>query len=128
VKAMADSQPMPDTTGGFGYDGSLHPNPQCPVCYGAGAQHLFTADVTRLSPQGRALFKGFGKNGELLTHDQLAARAQLSKVIGLDRSDAPSIARAAAAGAAVGAALGATVADALTPQQKMSAYLKMIEG
>jgi phage terminase small subunit len=127
VKAYQDGATLPSDAGGYGYDGSLHPSPACKRCDGAG-DHLFTADVTRLSPKARALFKGFGKNGEALIHDKLQARAQLSKILGLDRDDTSSVARAAAAGAAAGAALGVTVAEALTPDQRMTAYLKMIRG
>lgn len=127
TKALDESKPVPSDAGGYGYDGSLHPSPTCKRCDGEG-DHLFVADVTRLSGAARRLFKGFGKHGELLMHDQMQARAQLAKVVGLDRDDAPSIARAAAAGAAAGAALGITVATATTPEERMRAYLRLIEG
>lgn len=127
AKAHEEGKPLPSDAGGYDYDGSLHPSPTCKRCDGQG-DHLCTADVTRLSGAARRLFKGFGKHGELLMHDQMQARAQLAKVLGLDRDDAPSIARAAAAGAAAGAALGVTVATATTPEERMRAYLRLIEG
>lgn len=127
-EALALHKPLPSLDGGTGYDGALHPNPSCPQCFGAGAPHLFTADVTRLSPKARRLFKGFGKHGEVLLHDQMAARTHLSRILGLDRDDPANIAKAAALGAAAGATLGASVAAALTPEEKMRAYSRLIEG
>lgn len=128
AQAVADNKPCPSNAGGYGYDGSMHPDPSCPQCFGAGASHLYTVDVTKLPRAARRLFKGFGKSGELLVHDQMIARSQLSKILGLDREDGAAIARAAAAGAAAGAALGTAVADALTPEQRMAAYLRMVQG
>jgi hypothetical protein len=126
-KAVADGVQPPTAHGGFGYDGSLHPNPACPRCFGAGAPHLYTADVTRLSGKARRLFKGFGKNGEVLYHDQMLARAQLSRIMGLDGNDPQAVARAAAAGAAVGAAAGVEFAK-LSPADRARAYSRIIEG
>lgn len=126
--AVTSNKPCPSNAGGYEFDGSAHPEPSCPQCFGAGAQQLYTVDVTKLPRAARRLFKGFGKNGELLLHDQMIARSQLSKILGLDREDGAAIARAAAAGAAAGAALGTAVADALTPEQRMAAYLRMVQG
>jgi hypothetical protein len=125
--AAAEQTPLPSPDGGFGYDGSLHPNPSCARCFGAGAPHLYTVDVTRLSGKARRLFKGFGKNGELLMHDAMLARAQLSRMLGQDGSDPAAIARAAAAGAAVGAAAGVAFAE-LSPAERQRAYSRIIEG
>ncbi len=125
--AAAEDKPLPNLDGGTGYNGSLQPNPACPRCFGAGAAHLYTADVTRLSGKARRLFKGFGKNGELLMHDAMLARAQLSRILGHDSSDPAAIARAAAAGAAVGAAAGVAFAD-LSPAERQRAYSRIIEG
>ncbi len=126
-RAASQGKPLPEMLGGFGYDGSRTPNPTCPRCWGAGAEHLYTADVSRLSGKARRLFKGFGKNGEVLLHDQMLARAQLSRVLGLDGNDPAAIARAAAAGAAVGAAAGVEFAK-LSPAERQRAYSRIIEG
>jgi phage terminase small subunit len=123
----AGRAPEHDSSGGFDYDGSMHPAPDCPRCFGGGAAHLYTVDITRLPRREARLVKGFGKNGELLLHSQMEARSQLSKLLGLDRPDPRNIAREAAA-AAAGAAIGTSVAAALTPEERMRAYHTMLKG
>lgn len=77
---------LPEICGGFGFVLMRDPNPMCPSCCGAGHLHVIIADTTRLSPQGRKLYKGIRVKGngdrEVLMHDQLAARDQLHRLLG----------------------------------------------
>lgn len=84
--AERDREPMPDYAGGFGYDDTLDPVPECPECKGEGVERVIPKDTRNLSPSGRALFAGIEKTAQGLkvkTHDQLAALDKIGKHLGM---------------------------------------------
>lgn len=77
---------LPDYAGGFGYDDTLDPVPECPECRGEGVERVIPKDTRNLSPSGRALFAGIEKTAQGLkvkTHDQLAALDKIGKHLGM---------------------------------------------
>lgn len=84
--AIEASKPMPDGSGGHGFNGTLEPVETCPSCFGLGVGEVRVADTTKLSPSARKLFKGIkvSKNGtEVLMHDQQEARNLIAQCMGL---------------------------------------------
>jgi phage terminase small subunit len=55
----ADDHPsLPTDAGGFGYNATRAPNPECPECDGLGLSRVIVADLDSVSPGARALFDG----------------------------------------------------------------------
>ena len=84
--AERGGEELPDYAGGFGYDDTLDPVPECPECRGEGVERVIPKDTRNLSPSGRALFAGVEKTAQGLkvkTHDQLAALEKIGKHLGM---------------------------------------------
>ena len=84
--AERDREGIPDYAGGFGYDDTLDPVPECPECKGEGVERVIPKDTRNLSPSGRALFAGIEKTAQGLkvkTHDQHAALRDIGKHLGM---------------------------------------------
>lgn len=81
---------FPDALGGFGYDPQRGPNPKCTKCDGAGKTMGGVTDSTHWSIKARKLVKGVkqGKDSiEILMHDQMGARVELLKILGVYGKD-----------------------------------------
>lgn len=84
---------LPEYAGGFGFDQTQDPHPECPHCQGEGRKVTTVTDTRDLSEAGRALFKGtkVDRNGniEILMHDQHAARVLYGQLCGyqIDRKE-----------------------------------------
>jgi hypothetical protein len=81
---------FPDALGGFGYTPSKGPNPECAKCNGAGLVMSAVRDSRQWSTKARKLVKGVKQtpNGiEVLMHDQMQARIELAKILGLYGKD-----------------------------------------
>lgn len=79
-------EPLPDCTGGFGFDVTLDPNPLCPECNGVGVVREFLKDSRDFSPRAKALFAGVKatKYGlEVKFNDQTDALNQIAKHLGM---------------------------------------------
>lgn len=124
--AIAAKQPHPNMDGGFGFDGSLEPVPECPYCYGDGVRDVKIADTTKLTGGARLLYKGVKIKGngdiELLLHDQMAARDQLNRIMGAYKDGAGQAAVAPPSNAT------ATAAQAKTPEERVRGYLRLVAG
>lgn len=84
-KAMAASKPPPQDVGGYGYDDTLDPNPDCPRCNGAGIGRAFH-DTRDLTGAARRLFAGVkeGKFGvEVITRNQDDALKMVAQHLGM---------------------------------------------
>lgn len=79
--------PLPDGTGGMGFDPRLDPNADCPECLGAGVEHISVKDTRKLSPKARQLYGGVKvkKDGsiEVVTRNQDAALLNIAKYVGM---------------------------------------------
>lgn len=79
-------QPLPSDEGGYGFNFTFRPHPECSECKGEGHLDTFFADTRTLSRKGRRLFAGIKQtqNGmQVLTRDQDAALANLAKFYGI---------------------------------------------
>ena len=133
AKAIDEGRaPEHDSSGGYGFNGSLEPVSDCPRCHGDGIKVPVIADTTRLTGKARKLYKGarVKPDGsiEILLHDQLVARDQLNRALGIYRDDAANVARGAAVGAAAGAAVAVRAAermDSMTAEEAARLYLEL---
>lgn len=122
--AIQAKRPLPDMSGGFGYDGSLDPVPECPVCFGDGVRDVRVADTTKLTGAARRLYKGVKIKGngdiELLMHDQMQARDMLNRIMGAykDGATLPVTPQAAAQ----------AVEQVKTPEERQRAYLRLVSA
>lgn len=130
--------PLPDDTGGYGYDPQADPVITCPKCEGYGIERTIFADTTKLEGPARAILKGIKvseKGIEYQLHDVDKAKDRLLRATGSFGDDAASVARGAAAGAAAGSAAGAAAASKLaerikdmTQDEARRAYLTLVGG
>ncbi|AFH95564.1 terminase small subunit [Providencia stuartii] len=85
-KAMAASKAPPQDVGGYGYDDTLDPNPDCPRCNGAGIGRAHFHDTRDLTGAARRLFAGVkeGKFGvEVITRNQDDALKMVAQHLGM---------------------------------------------
>ncbi|MBV2190215.1 terminase small subunit [Providencia rettgeri] len=85
-KAMAANKPPPQDVGGYGYDDTLDPNPDCPRCNGAGIGRAHFHDTRDLTGSARRLFAGVkgGKFGvEVITRNQDDALKMVAQHLGM---------------------------------------------
>jgi phage terminase small subunit len=84
--SRAAAKPMPDYSGGCGYDRTRAPAATCPHCGGDGEWDTYIADTHSLSPAARKLFAGIKttNNGvEVKMRDQDGALANIAKYLGM---------------------------------------------
>ena len=77
---------QPKDTGGYGYDGTLDPNPDCPRCNGVGLSRPVFHDTRDLNGAERRLFAGIkeGKFGlEMITRNQDEAMKMVAQHLGM---------------------------------------------
>ncbi|WP_108477992.1 terminase small subunit [Providencia alcalifaciens] len=85
-KAMAANKSSPQDVGGYGYDDTLDPNPDCPRCNGAGIGRAHFHDTRDLTGSARRLFAGVkeGKFGvEVITRNQDDALKMVAQHLGM---------------------------------------------
>ncbi|UPS61659.1 MULTISPECIES: terminase small subunit [Providencia] len=85
-KATAASKPPPQDVGGYGYDDTLDPNPDCPRCNGTGIGRAHFHDTRDLTGAARRLFAGVkeGKFGvEVITRNQDDALKMVAQHLGM---------------------------------------------
>lgn len=78
-------EPLPDCNGGFGYDHTREPAPDCPYCGGEGESRIVPQDTRKLSPGGKILFQGVKqtKDGlQIILADRTKALENAAKIIG----------------------------------------------
>lgn len=86
-EATQDGAPLPDIAGGFGYNATKTPHPDCPSCDGRGIARTNITDTSALSPQARAAFEGIKetKQGlEIKMADKAQAAENFAKLSGFD--------------------------------------------
>ncbi|MDK9957291.1 terminase small subunit [Enterobacter hormaechei] len=69
AEAVAKKGKEPNDRGGYGYDHTREPNPDCPRCNGDGIGQPYFADTRKLSPVAALAYSGvkLGKNGVEIT-------------------------------------------------------------
>lgn len=81
-----DGVKPPEDPGGYGYDGTLDPNPDCPRCNGVGMSRPVFHDTRDLNGAERRLFAGIkeGKFGlEMITRNQDEAMKMVAQHLGM---------------------------------------------
>lgn len=77
--------PMPDLSGGYGFDAFAPVNPQCVVCMGAGKAVVYLADTTQLEGAAAASYAGaeIDKYGiiKIKQHNQQDAAFELHRMV-----------------------------------------------
>lgn len=84
LEAVDRKKPEPQDSGGYGFDQSMDPNPECPRCNGEGRGEAFFADTRDIEGNARYLLHGvkLGKFGiEILSADKDSARKELARLI-----------------------------------------------
>lgn len=84
LEALERKKREPLDVGGYGFDQSMDPNPECPRCNGEGRGEAFFADTRDIEGDARYLLHGvkLGKFGiEILTADKDSARKELARLI-----------------------------------------------
>lgn len=84
TEAKAKEKPAPRDDGGYGYNQTLDPNPDCPRCNGEGRGEAVFADTRDIEGDAIHLLHGvkLGKFGiEILTADKDSARKELARLI-----------------------------------------------
>ncbi|MEY0006520.1 terminase small subunit [Providencia rettgeri] len=85
-KATAANKQPPKDVGGYGYDDTLDPNPDCPRCNGTGIGRAHFHDTRDLTGAARRLFAGVkeGKFGvEVITRNQDDALKMVAQHLGM---------------------------------------------
>ena len=84
LDAVERKKKEPLDVGGYGFDQSMDPNPECPRCNGEGRGEAFFADTRDIEGDARYLLHGvkLGKFGiEILSADKDSARKELARLI-----------------------------------------------
>lgn len=85
-EASNRDKPEPENLGGFGFNPTLPPVPDCPECCGEGVGHIHVKDTRYLSHQSRMIYRGVhqGKDGlKIIMADQDKALEFLAKHFGV---------------------------------------------
>lgn len=85
-KALTTNKPPPQDVGGYGYDETLDPNPDCPRCNGVGIGRAYFHDTRDLTGPARRVFAGVkeGKFGvEVITRNQDEALKMVAQHLGM---------------------------------------------
>jgi phage terminase small subunit len=89
--------PLPDDSGGYGFDPKLRPCSKCRRCDGEGVISVYVADTRDLSPSAKLLFAGVKQtlHGiEIKMNDQLAALNSVARHLGMFAKDKGATSRA----------------------------------
>lgn len=123
--ALKKDKPIPDCSGGFGFNDGLEPLLTCPSCYGRGYGRVRIADTTKLSSKALKLYAGakqdrFG-SVEILMHSQEKARESLARTLGAFKDGVPVLPLIPVAGAQ-------TIPDNISSADAGRGYLRLING
>ena len=117
-------EPLPSDEGGYGFNFTFRPHPECTECKGEGHLDTFFADTRKLSRQGRRLYAGVKQTAQgmqVLTRDQDAALANLAKFYGMMQD------KLQVTGADGGPLLSATMPLPADPVEAANLYAEFIK-
>lgn len=125
-KAIRETRPHPDMSGGFGYNQNRSPNDACTACWGVGIARPFIADTRKISRQAARLYRGIKIKAdgsmELLTYDQQKATDMLNRIQGAYK-DGANVGQPP-----MGAQDVAQAQEAKTKEDRHRAYLRVVSG
>jgi phage terminase small subunit len=116
--------PYPDPAGGFGFNATLPPVPDCPQCHGEGVERFVPRDTDKLSDQALLLYGGVKvkRDGyEIIIASREKAMEMVGKIMGAFTEKVQH-----------SGAIGALVATAdlrnMDPKDAARAYREMVAG
>lgn len=123
--AKAAQVVYPDVAGGFGYNATLDPDPDCPQCHGEGLERFVPRDTDQLSDQALLLFGGVKVKAdggyEIVIADQQKALEAVGRIMGAFNDKVR-----------VSGSIGAMVAISdlrkVDPQDAAKAYRQLVAG
>lgn len=86
AKCINDKAMPPDDAGGYGFNGTLEPNIDCPKCFGDGVAEVYITDTRKLRGGAKILFDGIKKTKdgwEVKILDRMAALDSIAKYLGM---------------------------------------------
>lgn len=116
---------MPSDAGGYGFNFTLRPHPECTRCRGEGHEVTFVADTRELTGKARKLYAGTKPtaNGiQILMRDQDAALANIARFHGMFTDNIRL------SGPSGGPLLSATVPLPSDPVQAASVYAELVKS
>jgi len=116
--------PYPDPAGGFAFNATLPPVPDCPQCHGEGVERFVPRDTDRLSDQALLLYGGLKvkKDGyEIIIADRSKAMEMAGKIMGAFTENVRH-------SGAIGALVATADLRSMDPKDAARAYREMIAG
>lgn len=120
-----DDIPFPSDAGGYGFDVTASPNPECPVCLGEGHEVVKVKDTRKLKGAARRLFAGAKRTKEgieVFMRDQKHALDLLAKAHKIVGDGTPTV------NVGVNAPGAQTVAIAVDPLEAARQYQELMRG
>jgi len=84
-RSEAEAKPLPDIAGGFGFNHTLDPNPDCWKCRGEGLERVVPRDTSKLTPSALLLYGGVKQKRdgvEIVIADRTKALENACRIIG----------------------------------------------
>lgn len=84
-RSEAEKAPLPDIAGGFGFNHTLDPNPDCWKCRGEGVERVVPRDTSKLTPAALLLYGGVKQKRdgvEIVIADRTKALENACRIIG----------------------------------------------
>lgn len=116
---------VPTDVGGYGFNFTFRPHPECPQCRGEGHEITYFSDTRELTGKARKLYAGVKQttNGlQILTRDQDAALANLARFYGMFTD------KIQLQGAGGGPLISATVPLPADPVEAANLYAELIKS
>lgn len=123
-RAERDSTPIPDIGGGFDYDATAVPHPECPECHGEGIGRVVASDTTALTQAGRLLFGGVKhtNNGpQIIIADRMKALEAACRLAGFFKDNVNVTGELKRMDAVISM-------EAKDPQHAAKLYMEMVAG
>lgn len=86
AQEIGEEPVFPSNAGGYGYDRSADPHPECPVCDGEGEVDVHIADTRKLKGKAKLLYAGIKQTQtgiEIRMHDQQKALENVARHLGM---------------------------------------------
>jgi phage terminase small subunit len=123
-RSERDGANIPDIGGGFDYDATATPHPECPECHGEGVPREVVKDTTDLSAEGRLLFGGIkhtNSGPQIIIADRMKALEAACRLAGFFKDNVNVTGELKRMDAVV-------TMEARDPQHAAKLYMEMVNG
>ncbi len=86
TRAIEAGKPAPEGMGGFDFDNTKDPCPECPECGGEGIENVYLTDTRKLRGSAKRLYAGIeqtNKSTKIKMRDQDGALQNIAKYLGM---------------------------------------------